>query len=95
MSRGFVLLPIFEPMPLLIPKFLICASKKKSYAKKEAKEMFQNYPDVVSIAQLQKMLSVGRNTAYALLKENKIQSIRIGKIHKIPKINVIKYLQIN
>ena len=55
--------------------------------------MFENYPDVVNVAQLQKMLSIGRNTVYTLLKENKIASIRIGRIHKIPKVNIIKYLQ--
>lgn len=54
--------------------------------------MFDNYPDVVNVAQLQKMLGVGKNTAYELLKKQKIQSIRIGRIHKIPKVNVIKYL---
>ena len=55
--------------------------------------MFQNYPDVVCVAQLQKMLGIGRNTAYNLLKDNKIKSIRIGRVHKIPKVNIIKYLQ--
>jgi len=57
--------------------------------------MFRQFPDVVSVAQLQTMLNIGKNTAYALLKENKIKSIRIGKVHKIPKINIIKYLQDN
>jgi len=55
--------------------------------------MFREYPDVVNVIQLQKMLGVGRNTAYDLLKEEKIQSIRIGRVHKIPKVNIIKYLQ--
>jgi excisionase family DNA binding protein len=55
--------------------------------------MFQQYPDVVNVAQLQRMLGIGKNTAYKLLKENKISSIRIGKVHKIPKKNIIKYLQ--
>ena len=55
--------------------------------------MFTEYPDIVSVSQLQKMLCIGRNTAYKLLTENRISSIRIGKVHKIPKINVINYLQ--
>jgi excisionase family DNA binding protein len=55
--------------------------------------MFKNYPDVVSVSQLQTMLGIGRNTAYKLLSEKKISSIRIGNIHKIPKANVIKYLK--
>ena len=56
--------------------------------------MFKNYPDVVNVAQMRKMLGgIGRNTAYELLNENKINSIRIGRIHRIPKVNIIKYLQ--
>ena len=54
--------------------------------------MFTEYPDIVTVEQLQQMLKTGRNTAYKLLKDNKIKSIRIGKIHKIPKHNVIEYL---
>ena len=57
--------------------------------------MFKSYPDVVNVAQLQKMLGIGRNTAYKLLSENKIESIRIGRVHKIPKKAVAKYLQTN
>ena len=56
-------------------------------------KMFQDYPDIVNIEQLREMLGVGRNTAYSLLKNNEIRSIRIGRVHKVPKINIIKYLQ--
>ena len=56
--------------------------------------MFKEYPDVVTVEQLQKMLGIGRNTAYYMLKNNTIKSIRIGRVHKIPKINIIKYLQL-
>lgn len=56
-------------------------------------EMFDNYPDVVTVDDLTKMLGIGRNTAYRLVNEGEIRSIRVGKIHKIPKRNVIEYLQ--
>jgi len=55
--------------------------------------MFENYPDVVTVKELCRMLSIGKNTAYDLLKNNKIKSIRIGKVHKIPKIYIINYLK--
>ena len=55
--------------------------------------LFKNYPDVVSVLQLQQMLGIGKNTAYTLLKNNTIQSIRIGKVHRIPKTNIIKYMK--
>ena len=51
-------------------------------------EMFANYPDVLNIEQLQDALSIGRNTAYQLIKTEQIKSIRIGKSIRIPK----KYL---
>ena len=58
-------------------------------------KMFEQYPDLITVEQLQKMLNVGRNTAYKLLKNKTIKSIRIGKVHKIPKTNIIEYLQKN
>lgn len=54
--------------------------------------MFSDYPDVVSIAELQSMLRIGRNTAYDLLKSGAISSIRVGKRYIIPKISVIDFL---
>lgn len=55
-------------------------------------QMFANYPDVVSIKQLMEMLGIGRNTAYELVNDGTIKSIKIGRIHKIPKIRVIEFI---
>ena len=55
--------------------------------------MFKDYPDVVSIDELTTMLHIGRNTAYKLINNKEIRSIRIGRQHKIPKCYVIEYLQ--
>lgn len=53
---------------------------------------FTQYPDILSVAQMREILAIGKNTAYDLLKSNEIESIRIGKTHKIPKQSVIEYL---
>jgi len=55
--------------------------------------MFRNYPDVVNVLQLQEMLGIGKNTAYTLLKNRIISSIKIGRVHRIPKENVIRYFK--
>ena len=55
--------------------------------------MFRDYPDVVNVIQFQKMLGIGKNTAYILLKNNAVKSVRVGRIHRIPKANIIKYLK--
>ena len=52
---------------------------------------FKDYPDIVSFKQMMEMLHIGRNKACTLLR-NDIPSIRIGSTHKIPKVNIIDYI---
>jgi excisionase family DNA binding protein len=55
--------------------------------------MFNSYKDVVGVDELCLMLNgISRKLAYKLLKNGEIQSIRIGREYKIPKIKVIEYL---
>ena len=56
-------------------------------------QMFVEYPDVVSIEDLTKMLNIGKNKAYELVNTNAIKSIKIGKKYIIPKFRVIEFLQ--
>ncbi len=60
--------------------------------KKEGKAIFKEYPDIVSVEQLCKMLHIGKNTAYNLLKSGMINTIRVGRQYRIPKKEVIKYI---
>lgn len=56
--------------------------------------MFQeNYNDMISIDDLCEMLTVGKNTAYHLLKANQIKAFRIGRIWKIPRKSVSEYVE--
>ena len=55
--------------------------------------MFTDYPDIVNLDQMRKMLSGISNTlAYRMLREKKIKSKKVGREYKIPKVNVIKYV---
>ena len=54
--------------------------------------MFKTYNDVVTVKQLAEMLDIGKSLAYKLIKQNTIQSKKIGRQYKIPKNNVINYL---
>ncbi len=55
--------------------------------------MFEDYPDVLTVSDIQRALAIGRNTAYKLIKDNKIKSIRIGKNLRIPKIYLIEFIR--
>lgn len=54
--------------------------------------MFRHYPDALTPAQVQEMLGVGRRMTYGLLRRGEIQSVRMGRLYRIPKVAVIDYL---
>lgn len=55
--------------------------------------MFTDYPDIVNLMQMRKMLGGISNTlAYRMLREKKIKSKKVGREYKIPKVNVITYM---
>ena len=88
-------------------KYLICILRLQANEKywykdgdrmdcKEIREMyklmFAEYPDIVTVKDLQAMLSISRHAAYDLLGDGEISCIRLGNAYKIPKINVINYV---
>ncbi|MBQ7714435.1 MAG: helix-turn-helix domain-containing protein [Clostridia bacterium] len=54
--------------------------------------MFSDYPEIVDVKQLQKMLGVSRHLVYELISDKKISAVKIGHSFRVPKINVIKYV---
>lgn len=54
--------------------------------------MLNRYKDILTVEELCEVLKIGKNTAYALLKSGEIKSVKIGRVYKIPKKNVVKYL---
>ena len=54
--------------------------------------MFRHYPDALTPAQVQEMLGVGRRMTDGLLRSGEIQSVRLGRLYRGPKVAVIDYL---
>lgn len=55
--------------------------------------MLDEYGDVLTIADLQEILSIGRNTAYSMIQSGIIPAVRVGrKKWRISKQAVIRYL---
>ena len=54
--------------------------------------MLNQYDDVLTVSDLQEILSIGRSGAYDLLRTGAIPSIKIGKKYRIPKDAVLHYL---
>ena len=58
------------------------------------KLMFAEYPDIVTVKDLQAMLGISRHAAYDLLGEGEISCIRLGNAYKtaITKNTLAMYL---
>jgi excisionase family DNA binding protein len=56
--------------------------------------MFNDYPDVVDVNQLNKMLggNFSKKLLYRLLRDQEIKNRKIGREYRISKRNVIDYL---
>ena len=65
---------------------------KKTELKELYQMMFPNYPDIVTVKQLQVMLSVSRHLAYKLINDGEIQAVKIGTSLKTPKVSVINFV---
>ena len=65
---------------------------KKQDLKAICDQMFADYPDIVTVKQVQKMLGCSRLFVYNRINEGKLPAIRIGCAYKIPKMCVTQYL---
>ncbi|MDE5885081.1 MAG: helix-turn-helix domain-containing protein [Oscillospiraceae bacterium] len=48
---------------------------------------------LITIEELMKRLSIGRNTAYKLLESGDLKAFKIGKVSKIPEESVELYIK--
>ena len=54
--------------------------------------MFENYKDVLTVAEARAALRIGKNKIYALINSGQLKSYTIGKIHYIPKAYLIEFV---
>lgn len=57
--------------------------------------MFERFNDVVTVEELAKMLNIGRNTAYELVRSEEVASLKIGRQIRISKQAVLDYISNN
>ena len=55
--------------------------------------MLKEYPDVLDINQMCEILGVSTKTGYKILKAGKINSLKIGRTYRIPKVHIISFLR--
>ncbi len=58
----------------------------------EMTNTLSTYPDLMTIADIQHLLQIGRTKAYQLVHSGELQCIRIGRLVRIPKTYLLEYL---
>lgn len=56
------------------------------------KVVFTEYPEIVSVKQMQSMLGISRHESYALINNGMIPGIKIGNAYRIIKFNILKFM---
>ena len=55
--------------------------------------MFKEFPDILTIPQVAQALGIGRKAAYALVNDNKLGAIRVGRTIKVPKFSLEEFIK--
>lgn len=58
----------------------------------KSREIFSEYSDIVTVDEVMKMLRLGKNTVYKLLKDGEIMNVKVGARYIIPKQSVIEFV---
>jgi len=64
-----------------------------SYPELHSKVQLNKFPEILSVQDLQKALTIGRSKAYHLIRSGNIKHWKIGKSIKIPKVYVVEYIE--
>ena len=56
--------------------------------------VLKEYPDILTVEEMSKALGVSSKTGYQLLRENKIEHLKVGRAYRVPKAHLLSYLRL-
>lgn len=54
--------------------------------------LFERYPDLLTAKDIEQVLGISRTSVYRMINRNELPYVKIGKLYKFPKSELIKYL---
>ena len=58
------------------------------------RSVLKEYPDILTVEEMSKALGVSNKTGYKLVRENKIECMKVGRSYRIPKAHLLSYLRV-
>lgn len=60
--------------------------------KNEMNNIFKSAPDVLTLCEFARILKISQKLASRLIKDGKLEAIKVGRSYRIAKINAIRYI---
>ena len=54
--------------------------------------VLKEFPDILTVEEMSRALGVSTKTGYKLIRENKIECIKVGRSYRIPKAHLLAYM---
>lgn len=58
------------------------------------RSVLKEYPDILTVEEMSRALGVSTKTGYKLIRENKIECIKVGRSYRIPKAHLLAYMRV-
>jgi len=58
------------------------------------RSVLKEYQDILTVEEMSKALGVSTKTGYKLIRENKIECIKVGRSYRIPKAHLLTYMRV-
>ena len=58
------------------------------------RSVLKEYPDIMTVEEMSKALGVSTKTGYKLVRENKIECMKVGRSYRIPKAHLLSYMRV-
>ncbi len=58
------------------------------------RSVLKDYPDILTVEEMSQALGVSTKTGYRLLRDNKIEHLKMGRTYRIPKAHLLTYLRV-
>ena len=58
------------------------------------RSVLKEYQDILTVEEMSKALGVSTKTGYKLIRENKIECIKVGRSYRIPKAHLLAYMRV-
>ena len=58
------------------------------------RSVLKDYPDVLTVEEMSRALGISTKTGYKLIRENKIESLKVGRYYRIHKAHLLSYMRL-